>query len=129
MFDPTKPSNPGGSVPSEAPYTHGDAIGTVPEGIHGTVPPTRAQQLINDLVDTNDMSDMRIFDKKKELGLPEDATVEEMLAVMDAREAAEAAKSQSPDTIVPEPISDSVEALDEVATNSAVPDTISEKTE
>lgn len=30
MFDPTKPSNPGGSVPSEAPYTHGDATGPVP---------------------------------------------------------------------------------------------------
>lgn len=43
------------------------------------------------------MSDMRIFDRKKELGLPEDATAEEMLAAEDALEAAKAAKSQLSD--------------------------------
>lgn len=92
----------------ETPFAHGDYIGfpddeRVKYRVGSSKPDTLYEAFIHRYVDVNNLGDTRIFDELKKMGLPEDATKEQITAVLEAQEAERKAAALAEATPAPTP--------------------------
>ncbi len=103
MDNPTDPT----SQPIHEGYTHGDGLSNKNGLEFRIAPESKVEAFKHQFVDVNNLGDDRVFGELDKLGLPHDASDDQIQAALEARDAAAVALAEQ----APEPVETSVEDL------------------